>query len=232
MKLKLLSVLLAASALASACGDDNDDLNAGPDGQARVRVVHATAGVGDVDVFIDANLLEQDIPYLEATAYEDVGTGDRNLQVRPTGTSVVAVDEEIELNDGLDYTLLVFGNAADTRFELLEDDLDAPGTGNIKVRLIHAAPSAGTVDVYITEPGVDITFETPDLIGVPFASLADYEELPGGEYQIRVATSGTGNVLIDTGTISLDGGNIFTALAVEAEAGGAPYDVVVIDDNT
>ena len=40
MKLGLLTLLLAATALTAACDDDDD--NTGPEGEARVRVVHAS----------------------------------------------------------------------------------------------------------------------------------------------------------------------------------------------
>ena len=48
MKIKLLSTLLALSALTAACGDDD---STGPDeGDARVRVVHASPDAPSVDV--------------------------------------------------------------------------------------------------------------------------------------------------------------------------------------
>ena len=50
MKLKFLTLLFAASALNAACSDDD---NTGPEGEARVRVVHASPDSPDVDVLLN-----------------------------------------------------------------------------------------------------------------------------------------------------------------------------------
>ena len=64
MKLKLLSLLLAASAMTAACGDDGD--NIGPDATtARVRVVHASPDAPNVDVLVDGAVTLSDLEGLD-----------------------------------------------------------------------------------------------------------------------------------------------------------------------
>ena len=72
MKLKLLSLLFAASALTAACSDDD---NTGPGGEARVRVVHASPDAPGVDVLVDDAEVLGDVPYLTASDYLDVPPG-------------------------------------------------------------------------------------------------------------------------------------------------------------
>jgi hypothetical protein len=85
MKLKFLTLLLAAGALTAACSDDDD--NTGPEGRARVRVVHASPDAPDVDVLLDDAEVLSDVPYLTASDYRDVPAGNLNLKVNAAGTT-------------------------------------------------------------------------------------------------------------------------------------------------
>ena len=60
MKLKLLTLLLAATALTAACDDDDD--NTGPEGEARIRVVHASPDAPKVDVLVDDTQVLSAVP--------------------------------------------------------------------------------------------------------------------------------------------------------------------------
>jgi Domain of unknown function (DUF4397) len=228
MHRKLLTLFLAASALTAACGDDDD--NTGPDGEARVRVVHASPDAPDVDVLVDDTEALGDVPYLAASDYLALPAGEHNLKVNAAGTTTTVIDEDVDLADGTDYTVIASGLVADIAPIVLEDDNDAPGSGNAKVRAIHGAPSAPAVDIYITAPGADLAGETPALSNVPFGDVSDYIEAPAGDYQVRVTPTGTTTVVIDSGTLTLVSGQIRTAIAVDAAGGGAPFDLLLLED--
>lgn len=100
MNIKLLSVLLAASALTAACSDDD---NTGPDpspgGEARVRVVHASPDAPAVDISVTAPGadLAGETPALASVAFGDVAdyieapAGDCQVRVAPAGTKTVVI---------------------------------------------------------------------------------------------------------------------------------------------
>lgn len=228
MKLKLLMLLLAATALTAACSDDDD--NTGPDGEARIRVVHASPDAPDVDVLLDDAAVLSDAPYLTASDYLETEAGDRNLKVNAAGTSTTVIEADVGLADGTDYTVIASGLAAAIQPIVLEDDNTAPSAGNAKVRAIHGAPSAPAVDIYVTAPGADLDQEAPALAGVEFGDVADYIEAPAGDYQVRVTPAGTKTVVIDSGTLALGSGQIRTAIAVDAAGGGGPFDLLLLAD--
>ena len=65
-------------------------------------------------------------------------------------------------------------------------DENTPPSGNIlKIRVVHSAPSAPPVDVYVTAPGADINATTPTLSDVAFLGFSDFLEIPEDDYQIR-----------------------------------------------
>ena len=228
MKLKLLSLLFAAGALTAACSDDDD--NTGPDGEASVRVVHASPDAPNVDVLVDDAEVLDDVPYLTASDYLGVPSGDRNLKVNAAGTTTTVIDADVTLTDGADYTVIASGLVAAIEPMVLEDDNSAPAAGNVKVRAIHGAPSAPAVDIYVTAPDADLATEIPALGDVEFGDVADYVEAPAGDYQVRVTLAGTKTVVIDSGALTLSSGQVRTAIAVDAPGGGAPFDLLLLQD--
>ncbi|HEX2217792.1 MAG TPA: DUF4397 domain-containing protein [Gemmatimonadales bacterium] len=60
--------------------------------------------------------------------------------------------------------------------------------------------------------------------------VADYIEAPAGEYQVRVTPAGSKIAVIDSGELSLAGGQVRTAIALDAKGGGAPFDLLVLQD--
>jgi hypothetical protein len=228
MKLKLLTLLLAASALTAAC--DDDDNGTGPEGEARIRVVHASPDAPPVDVLLDDAEVLSDVPYLAASEYLETTAGDHNLKVNAAGTTTTVIDADATLADGTDYTVIASGLVAAIEPIVLEDDNSAPAAGNVRVRAIHGAPSAPAVDVYVTAPGADLNAATPVLTNVAFGDVAEYLEVPAGDYQVRVTPAGTKTVAIDSGTLTLASGQVRTAIAVDAPGGGAPFDFLVLAD--
>ncbi len=228
MKLKLLTLMLAATAVTAACSDD--DNNTEPETQSRVRVVHASPDAPNVDVLLDNSEVLSDVPYLASSAYLETSAGDHNLKVNAAGTSTTAIDADVTLADGTDYTVIASDLVAQIAPIVLQDDNTAPAAGNARVRAIHGAPSAPAVDIYVTAPGADLATATPVLTGVEFGDVADYLEVPAGEYQVRVSPAGTKLVVIDSGPLTLESGQVRTAIAVDAAGGGAPFDLLVLAD--
>lgn len=102
-----------------------------------------------------------------------------------------------------------------------------------QVRIFHASPAAGSVDIYVTADGV-ITDATPAFTGVPFSAgmLAEtgYVALAAGDYFVTVTPTGTKDVALETGMLTLSANMIYTALAVDAVNGGGPVQLILADD--
>ena len=226
MKLKLLSYLLAATALAG-CSDDD---NTGPATEAGVRVVHASPDAPDVDVLVDGATVLSDVPYLTASDYLGVAAGSRNLKVNAAGSTTSVIDANVNLVDGADYTVIAGGLVSSIEPIVLEDDRTAPAAGSVRVRAVHGAPSAPAVDIYITAPGADIAGMAPALANVAFGASSEYIEAPAGSYQVRITPAGSQTVVIDSGTLTLAAGQVRTALAVDAPGGGAPFSLLLLED--
>jgi hypothetical protein len=227
-KQTLAVALLSTLAITTACGDDKDPV--APTPTAQLRVVHASADAPNVDVLVDGAAALTNVAFKGVSNYLSVPAGARNLKVRAAGTSTVVIDQSATLTAGRSYTVLATGPVASIAPLVLEDDLTSPTAGNVKVRLVHASPSAGNVDIYVTAPDASIADATPTLSNVAFRAASPYLEVPAGTYRVRVTPAGSKTVAIDVNDVALAAGQIRTAVALDAPGGGAPLGAILLAD--
>ena len=114
MRLRLLTLGLAATVFAAGCSDD-DDGGTGPTTEAGVRVVHASPDAPNVDVLVDDAQVLSAVPYLGSSSYLAVPSGTRNVKVNAAGTSTTVIDADLPLTAGTDYTVIAGGLVSDDR---------------------------------------------------------------------------------------------------------------------
>ena len=222
-----IALALLATIALGAC-DDDDPI--APATTAQVRVVHASPDAPNVDVLVDGAAVLTNVPFKGSSNYLDVPAGSRNLRVRATGTSTIVIDQTAAVTAGKRYTVLATGRVASIAPLVLTDDQTSPASGNIRLRLVHASPTAGNVDIYVTAPSADIATATPTLANVPFRAASGYLEVPAGTYRVRIAPVGTKTVAIDVNNVALVAGQVRTAVAVDAPGGGAPLGAILLAD--
>jgi len=197
--------------------------------QSRFRVVNASPDAPNLDIFLDGVRIRADLPYRSGIAYQKAQPGSRHLLMNSTGTTTALLDLATTFNAKQDYTVLAVDLLASIAPLVLTDDNTAPSSGNARLRIVHAAPSAGPVDIYITAPGADISTATPTLSGVAFKSVSDYMTEAAGTYEMRLTPAGS-KLVIETGTITLTDGQVRTALTLDAPLGGFPFSVLLLQD--
>ena len=209
------------------CGEDH----------ARIRIVHASPDAPNVDVLVDGKSVLTNVPYATASDYLTVTAGTRRIEVRPTGTNTDVINSNVSLSSHSDSTILAEGFATvpapapQIAAVVLTDDNSSPASGKAKVRVIHAAPSAGNVDVYVVAPGTDITTVSPTLSNVVFEAASGYLSVDPATYEIVVTPAGNNTVVaIDVPNFTVAEGQIRSAVALDAPGGGAPFQLIVLSD--
>ena len=201
------------------------------DNNAFVRVLHNSPDAPNVDVLVNDSTALENVAYLESSNYLEVGEGSNNIKVNPTGTEDSVIDEDVSLTEGVYYTVIASDVVANIGALILTDDRTEPEAGNVRVRVVHGAPSAPAVDVYVTAASPDLSNETPVLENVSFEDFSDFLEIAEGTYEINVTLTGTTTVAIGPVSVTLNDGEIRTIVAVESDGGGAPFDLNVLADN-
>ena len=216
------------------------------DDPAFVRVVHLSPDAPAVDVHVDAD----PTPFVAGLAFADpfatpiveVEPGTYDIEVSPAGGypgTVVIPDDgstvELTLDAGTTTNVLAVGELATIEAITATDDPRSVAT-YAKVRLIHASPTAGDVDVYVTAPGVtDLSGETPVATDVAFKDNSGFVPLddvadPGAaDYDITVTAAGSTTAAIGPIPLEIADGDVITIIARDEAGGGAvSADVVVL----
>ncbi|KJF94277.1 hypothetical protein UB33_09055 [Photobacterium angustum] len=186
--------------------------------KSTVRVGHAVADLGDVDVRASGNVVSG----LDSISYETIKSLDLtpdsyDLTVTPSGaTTPEAIKAPgTTFAAGSETTIFAVGQFAAQSIEpvVIEDDLRSVAT-YAKLRVVHANPVAGTVDIHATPTGTGFSADTVVLKNVNFKDSAVLN-VGEGNYDFAVAEAGTTNVLLTAANVALAGGNVATAFATE-----------------
>lgn len=203
------------------------DQNAGTD----LRVVHAASGVGGADVFArsveaginDFTRIVENIAFLATDESNTDLTAADDYQVRVNvneggADGPIAVDG-ISLDGGEFYTAIAAGDLVAETEELIlaVDDRRSVAT-EARVRAIHAASVAGTVDVFVRPTGTvtaaeieDRTAGTPEIPDFEVGAVTTYISLAEDAYDIFVRAGNS--VVISALNQQLDAGDVVTLIA-------------------
>lgn len=225
MKYKFLALAVLASAVTvAACSDDD------PVTTAQLRAVHLSPNAPNVDILVNGGQVATNVAYLQNTDYLSVPSGATRIQVQAVGSDANVIDESPSLDADAAYTVLAANFLAQIEAIVLTDDRTAPTVGNVKVRIVHGAPSAPAVDVYVGSPAQDLDAALPVLTNVTFGTASGYLPLPAATYRIRVTVAGTKTVVIDSGDVPLASGQVRTVIATDAPGNGAPFGAIILAD--
>jgi LPXTG-motif cell wall-anchored protein len=197
-------------------------------GQAQVRVAHLAPDAPNVDVYVNGEPVPEllNVPYATVSSYLPLPAGTQQVTVYATGdTSSPVIDAPVEVAAGGAYTIAAVGLVADGSItaQVYEDDLRSPAAGNAKVRVVHASPDAGPVDV--VPRGGD-----PLVEGLTFPDATPYAEVPAGTYTLDVNPAGTDDTVLTVPDAALADGAVYSAFAVGTVFADS-LDVLLVQDN-
>ena len=197
------------------------------------RVIHNSPDAPAVDIIINNdfdNPLLESVPFPIFSDFFEVTPDTYNVKVTAENNAgAIVIDADLNLEAGDRYSVYAMDLLANIQPFVLIDDLRSVVT-EAKVRIVHGAPSAGLVDIYVTEVGADINVLEPVFSGVDFLVETGYVGLAEGSYDVTVTVAGTKTAAIGPATISVSAGGVYTAVARDAVGGGGPFNLILLDD--
>ncbi len=224
------------STLLAACGGDSDSNNDN-DNQVSsyVRVLHASPDAPNVDVLVDGNAVLTNVAFQQGSGYLQLDSGRRNVKVRVNGTDTIVLDENFSLGENGYYSVIAQGlvaSAVDSETELeLEviDDTENRNNGVNDVTVVHAAPSAGNVNVFVTADGVELPTNAGELANFEFDDDETLTSIASGDYQVRITGVNSPDVVYNSSTLPV--ATDVTAVAVKSTKGVSPVSLLIWADS-
>jgi uncharacterized protein DUF4397 len=220
--MRIARILIAWTVLAAATSCD-----VGPSSlvgiiggdQPGVRIINAFNG--PVDVLVDGTVA------LSALAPGEINTapmavGSHTLVLRPTGGGA-SISEPVTAATGALSTIAATVSAGVLAAAVLDDTNSVVPSGATKLRVLHLAPNAGTLQVYRTQPD----YQTPVSWQFPFNYEADPTSLSAPFYQ---STVGAWDVRVWQTPADSSGWSSATARIVVPLQSGAKATVVITDN--
>ena len=159
--------------------------------------------------------------------------GQRIFQVFFAGTQTKVAELNASLTPGSSLTVVAAGFAAKApalRLLVLADNIPNDAT-NTYIRVVHGAPSAPAVDVYVGAPYQALRGREAALSNVPFAAASGYVPLRANVgYMARVTPAGTKTIAIESGRLAFAPGTAWTVIAVDTVGGGTPFGFLALQD--
>jgi len=197
-------------------------------GTSQVRLVSALPAAQRIDLASENGVVFSAVPYKTVTPYKALTDNAAKFSIRSAGaTSETLADNNEAMADGRRYTLVALpeekGKGA--QLKAFRDEV-VPDAGKAKVRVIHAAPNFGEVDVQFAGQK-DALFEDID-----FGHEAGYKEIDPQSGTLQLRRDGGENAknvkVIDAGRMQFEAGRAYTL--VVAGANPARPDVIKFVD--
>jgi Domain of unknown function (DUF4397) len=227
LPLGLALICLGAALLAVGCGSSN----------SRYRFVQASTGVpnnGSVDLEVDGKNVQTAIGFGQAASYHSSTSGSHKFGLFASGTTTNPyVSSSVSVKG--DTTLIAENPFATIALGVYTDDNTAPTTGNVKLRIIQAAPTVAAsgqgVDVYVVPTGQGIAGSNPLVSNLTYQAASNYLSLSAQAYDVTVTVRGTQSIINSlTGSYTLTAGQIRTLVILDAPNGGGPYGLLELTD--
>ncbi len=184
-------------------------------GDAAIRLVHASPDAGPVDVYVNDELVVAGLDYPDVSDFLFRPAGVYDIAVTAAGDAVedaLIEADGVAVEAGRAYHIATVGTLAedddaDLQTRVHEVNLDEVPDGQARVRVVHASPDAGTVDVAVNDE------VPPPFVGVAYPDASEEIEVAAGSYDLELRATGTDDALLAL-SADLEAGNVYSLYAV------------------
>lgn len=207
---------LALAAVLPACGGSGGSSS----GSYRLRLINASPDFASLDLYLDSTLSITGTAFGSASAYVTSGTTSVTTALAATGSSSYAASTSRSITAGRDYTMVAYGWSSGLKTQLFADAETAANSGETKLRIIHAATDAGSIDVYLTGEADSLSSSSPLNASVGAGNATGYTAVKAGTYRLRITGAGNvDDVRMDVSGVSLTSTQVLSLITVPGRSG-------------
>ena len=188
-----------------------------------VRVFHAAPQAQNVDVYVDNQMVFDNLGFGDFTKYIYLDQGEHHVSVYMAGQkNTPIINQLVDIPSQQVFTVAATGNSDNLGLLVIPDKVSkSPSQNYSSARFIHLSPNA---------PGVDIVVNGSTLFeDIKFQEGTDYIDLNPGTYDINVVLNSDKSVVLPL-KVTLNSNKIYTIYII----GDVPdlQAVQAIDGNT
>lgn len=191
--------------LSVSCNLKEDEVDKGP--ISLVSLFQTSPDAPNLDIFVDNEKINN-VPfeYGQTTGYLQFSSGIRNLKFRPYGGGTIAIDQNITLEPGEDFSLFVIDEYGQASVMLLWDNPDVPAAGSSRIRFINLSPDSDPLQLKIKDATIPLT------VGQSFKDVSEFMNVEAKTHTFQI-TSG-GNVVFELPDSEVVAGRFYTIYVI------------------
>jgi Domain of unknown function (DUF4397) len=208
---------LASLLLVAGCGGGTDRT------KAQVRLVNASLGYAQLDLRVDSQLSQGGVAYGGSAGYVEVDPDDPATTVSSAGSATALLSFTPALSAKKYTSVLAYGAAGALRHVVLDDNTAAPDAGKALLRVLNAAPDAGSLDVYLTGTDDILLAAVPVQAAAMYGTLGGWVTVNSANWRLRVTAAGSKtDVRLDVPLLALPSRHVTTLVLTPGarDAGG------------
>jgi hypothetical protein len=222
--LHCISGLLCSAMCLVGCG------NQGGDDRPYVEYFQASPDAPTLTISMNGETKVKELSYGERSSWIHLFQGGHTIDMTAvtSGEPVLSGDFNFELDTA--YLIVSAGMLNQIAPIITTVDFSRPPRDTSRIRVIHASPSAGNVDLYVVPTGEAIAGVAPTASNVAFSSVSNYFLVNRGYYDVILTAAGTKTVAVEARNVELWNKSAFTIVAIDAPGGGAPQTLAFLDE--
>ncbi len=194
---------------------------------ALVRVINTVPGNTSFDVFADDQKIFDKVNFKGVTPYKELSNTRHTFRIRMAGQDKAAplAENSEGLSGGRHYTVVVMPGTNDkTTMSVINDNITPPPADKAQVRVIHAAPDVGEVDV------VDKQANKKLFSGVNFEKGTNYMNVDPAKTTLEVRSEGQDKPILTVPNANFERGRFYTIVVAGHAMGNQKLQAVLVED--
>jgi Domain of unknown function (DUF4397) len=207
-------VVCAAAVLQVACGGGTDRT------KAQVRLVNASSDYTTLELNVDGQLVQGPVGYGTTASYTGIDPGKASSTLTQPGSAAALLSFTPAVGKDKYFTLLAYGALGALKQLLLEDNSGAADDNKTLLRVVNAAPDAGSLDVYLTGSGDDLKASVAVLSGAELGTPSAWLSVSSGSWRLRVTLKNSKTDLrLDLPALELSSKQVVTLVLTPGKGG-------------
>lgn len=210
--------------LYSPYGCEKNDLYRATPMNSYVRILNASPNSPPIDIYLDNNLIVQNLAYKEFSRYLLFPAGNHNIKVYPSGQRVnPIIDSPISLPPGFAFNIAAIGSFPNITLYAIPEPTSPQNFGRACVRFINLSPNSPALDIRVQDG-------TKIFSNVKYEDYTTYACLLPGSYTFRIIPAGTNNVVFTIPNVQLMANKYYAIYTVGLAGGSPPLQAFIVEE--